>query len=285
LGVYFNKKRKLRHYAQILKWHGKLFLSYIPNRLSAYWRQDPDFLIIGAMKCGTTFLYHYLNEHPEIEMSRVQEVNYFSRHYYRSKWYYRSFFPFKSKGMKSGESGIHYIFDPRCAARIKKDLPNTKIILLMRNPIDRAQSHYNQIHTIDPANDFEHAIELEQERIGRLQEKIANSKYYTSVEYETYSYANRGLYFEQLSIWLKHYKLEELLIIKSEDMYADPKKVFERVYKHIGVSVNFPKNIKPQNSREYEPMSVSLRNKLKAFYAEDSKKLVALLGDNFKWND
>lgn len=285
MGVYFNKKRKLRQFVPILKWKGKLFLHYIPYRLTAYWRKEPDFLIIGAMKCGTTFLYHYLNEHPEIEMSRIQEVNYFSRHYYRSKWFYRSFFPYKSRQMKSGESGIHYIFDPRCPARIKKDLPNAKIILLLRNPIDRAHSHYNQIHSIDPADNFEHAIELEETRVAHLQEKIANRKFYTSVEYETYSYANRGLYYQQLSKWLEHYKLEELLIIKSEDMYANPNKTLEKVYQHIGVSIEFPQNLKPQNSREYEPMTDAMRNKLKEFFAKDSEKLKQLLGDNFSWND
>ncbi len=259
--------------------------NYVPNRITAYWRQDPDFLIIGAMKCGTTFLFHYLNEHPEIEMSRVQEVNYFSRHYYRSKWYYRSFFPLKSKGMKSGESGIHYIFDPRCAARIKKDLPNTKIILLLRNPIDRAQSHYNQIHTIDTANDFEEAIKLESERIGKLEKKIADRKYFTSVEYETYSYASRGLYHKQLSKWLEHYSLEDLLVIKSEEMYANPKDTFAKVYAHIGVSEVFPSSIRPQNSRSYAPMPANLRNELKGFFADDAAKLTQLLGEKFNWND
>ncbi|CAG5076342.1 sulfotransferase domain-containing protein [Parvicella tangerina] len=286
MGVYFNKKRKLKHYFPILKWNFKLFLAYPYYRLTAYWRKDPDFLIIGAMKSGTTFLYHYLDNHPEVNMSRIQEVNYFAKHYYRSKWFYRSFFPFKKENKLTGESGIYYLFHPKVAERVKKFNPNLKLIVLMRNPVDRAYSHYNQIKEIDPADSFDEAIKLESDRAMKHLDLMNQKEHYRSVEFETWSYANRGKYGTQLKRWLDQFPKEQFLFIKSEEMFENPGQTLVNVQEFLGVPNHNYENITPQNQRNYaQEILPETKQFLDDFYKDDKLLLKELIGPKFSWDD
>jgi hypothetical protein len=155
----------------------------------------PDFLIVGAAKAGTTSLYNYLIQHPKIDGAVRKEVHYFDRDYDKTIDYYRSCFPSLSQPNDhiTGEATPYYLFHPYAPERIHKTMPFTKIIILLRNPIDRAYSHYNftvRYHG-DPLT-FEEAVEKEEERLAPEFEKFKNNPYYRSLKYQIYSLLSQG---------------------------------------------------------------------------------------------
>lgn len=281
--VLFNKKRTLRQYIAIIKYFLTQSIKHIPYRLSARLRKKPDFLIIGVMKGGTTSLYDWLNQHPDIQMSRTKEVNYFSKYYYNSMLHYRSFFCLKKINKLAGEASPYYFFHPHVPSRVKKDLPKAKIILLLRDPVYRAYSHYQMVKGIDCAIDFNEALELESSRIGILKEKFEKRPYYFKFSHEAYSYKSKGLYFEQLSNWLKYYKKEDILFIKSEDLFENTEKELLKIYDYLGVEKIFPTDLSAKNQRNYNMLSKDEYQKYQKLFQEDSEKLKELLGNHFSW--
>ncbi len=284
MGVYFNKRRTFRQYLSLIKYFSMQFLRSIPYRLTARKRMLPNFLIVGVMKGGTSSLYHYLNQHPDVKMSRVQEVHFFAKYYSRGLNYYRSFFPKKSEGKLSGESSPYYFFHPAVPARVKKDLPNCKIIVLLRDPVDRAYSHYQMHKGIDPADNFLQALAWEESRVQTTHERFLNGESFLDTSHQAYSYLKRGMYAEQLHHWLHHYSLDALLILRSEDFYADPKKTLKQVYAYLELPEIFPENLAPVNVRAYETLPRNVYKEIATQFEEDGRELRQLLGDQFTWN-
>jgi hypothetical protein len=110
----------------------------------------PDFIIIGGQRCGTTALFNLLGQHPCVETSHPKEVHYFDLQYARPLNWYRQHFPtmmsmraraLRGRRVVSGEPSPYYLFHPRVPERLH-DLPGTRLIALLRNPVDRAYSHY-----------------------------------------------------------------------------------------------------------------------------------------------
>ena len=130
----------------------------------------PDFFIIGAKKCGTTFLYHLLGQHPHVEAAKKKEIHYFDHHFSKGNDWYRSHFPPPTwkEGRRSitGESSPYYLFHPHAARRMAGVVPRARLIVLLRNPVDRAYSHYHQEagRGHEPLT-FEEAIEAEEARL------------------------------------------------------------------------------------------------------------------------
>ena len=108
--------------------------------ITAIQRSFPDFIIIGAQMCGTTSLYDYLAKHPNVLLSYVKEIHFFDHSYNKGLLWYRSFFPLRIiKGKRmTGEASPYYIFHSHSAKRIAKTLPSVKLIVMLRNPVDRS---------------------------------------------------------------------------------------------------------------------------------------------------
>ncbi len=282
MGVYFNRKRSFRQYLSLIKRYLLLILKFIPTVLTAYNRKLPDFLIIGVSKGGTTSLYEYLNMHPQVKVSREKEVNYFSKHYYRGISFYKSFFPYKKSASITGEATPYYFFHPNVPKRVKETLPNVKIILLLRDPVLRAYSQYQMIKGIDTAKNFEEAVMSEYKRVTEKESKLRNTKLISN-SHQAYSYISRGLYFKQLSNWLTHFELNEILIIKSEDFFEEPQKTLKSVYGYLNLEEIYPSELKPINQREYLGITKDEYLKYKELFEEDSKKLINLLGEHYTW--
>ena len=281
--IFFNRKRTPLSYIRLFKLVVVKVLVSIPFRLTASQRKLPDFLIIGVAKGGTTSLFSYLSQHPQIEMSRENEIHYFAKYYKKGINYYRSFFPFEKSNKLTGESSPYYFFHPQVPQRIKKDLPNTKIILLLRDPVTRAHSHYEMMKGVDWVNSFDEAVTIENERVNLHHDRMKTDPEFKHNHHQAFSYIKRGFYYDQLQNWLKFYRLEELLILKSEEFFADPKKTLSRVYSYLEIDEIYPQDLTPQNTRSYNRLSKVDYDRYKKLFEEDGKKLVELLGQNFKW--
>ena len=183
----------------------------------------PDFLIIGAMKAGTTSLYRYLGAHPEIFMPAIKELDFFTRELTWSRgWdWYRRQFPDAGAAFKAvGEASTSYTKFPRYQGvpeRISTYLPEARMIYLVRNPLDRIRSHY------------QHNVAIGEER-RPIDEAVLNEPIY--MEYSKYSM--------QVERFLEHFDESALLIITSEDLREDRKRTIERVFRFVGADPTVP---------------------------------------------
>lgn len=256
----------------------------------------PNFIIIGAAKGGTSSLYDYLTQHPSIYSCVVKEPNYFAMYYDRGINWYKSCFPttlkkynvetFERKKFVTGEASTQYYWYPHTPKRIKKILPKVKLILLLRNPIDRSFSHYNMnVNGGKEVLSFEEAIDQEKERTHEEYKKILENEYYFSPKYTLQAYLAKSIYVNFLSEWLKHFSLQQFLIIKSEDFYNNPNKIYNEVLEFLNLPKAKLKNYKITRKGSYDTMNPNTRRKLVEYFRPYNEKLYKLLEKDFEWNN
>lgn len=245
---------------------------------------EPDFLIIGAQKSGTTALYHFLNQHPLI-VKKMDETHYFDHNFDKStEWYRQQFSERPSSGHLIGDKSPYYIFHPQVPQRVFQLYPNVKILVILRNPVDRAYSQYwhnvrNKIETLT----FEEALNLEHNRISGEFEKLVNDPWYKSPNYQRYSYQERGKYVDQLKRWFQYFSKDQILVITSDELKESTLETMTKVFTFLGIEplqelIPFPAGHEP-----YPEMDQVLRKKLLRKFRFYNKALEELLGRQFTW--
>jgi hypothetical protein len=265
------------------------------RKITAGIRPLPDFLIIGAAKCGTTSLHNYLMGHPCIAPAFQKEVHFFDANFHKGVSWYRAQFPIRvharsgkarrAAGLLTGESSPYYIFHPPSPARIAATLPRAKLIALLRNPVDRAYSHYHhQVRKGLEPLPFEEAIASESERLNGDPEKRLLMGSYESVNYRRYSYLARGLYADQLDCWIAMFPRKQLLILTTDELEHDPGKVLSQTLRFLNVREWEPKRFPRYNTASYPPMSPAMRERLIAYFEPHNRRLETMLGRQLKWD-
>ncbi|SDC82619.1 MULTISPECIES: sulfotransferase family protein [unclassified Candidatus Frackibacter] len=250
----------------------------------------PNFIIIGAQRCGTTSLYKYLTSHPNIAPAARKEVHFFDNHFEKGlQWYYKYFSSLQNlqeKGCITGEASPYYIFHPYAFKRIHNLIPKVKLIALLRNPIDRAYSHYHhEVRNGFETLSFTEAIAKEEKRLAGELEKMEKDKDYFSFNYNHFSYKTRGIYIEQLQRWFKLFSREQLLIIKSEDLYANPQLVMDKVLEFLELPKWELTEYKQFNSSgDYPEMDSNIRQQLHEYFEPYNQRLYDLLDVNWDWD-
>lgn len=239
------------------------------------------------MKCGTTALYEYIIQHPDVEGSLTKEVHFFDRRYTRGLSWYRRHFPFKSrlKGKLTGEASPYYLFHPAVARRIKETLPAVKLIALLRNPVDRAYSHYH--HTKRKGFEtlsFEEALACEEERMGDARTRLVADAHYHDSQFQAYSYVTRGLYAEQLERYYDVFDQEQIYVIKSEDLFEDAQAVVNGVAAFLGLSPFPLSDASPRNKAGYRREVTGMHQQLAEQFRPHNERLYKLLGRSFDWD-
>jgi len=225
-----------------------------------------DFLIIGAQKSGTTSLHEYLRTHDGIYLPPSKELHFFDKHHKKGYDYYHSKFEFNNYQM-FGESTPMYLYDQECIKKIFNYNPDMKLVIMLRNPIERAYSLYNMAkkHNQETLT-FSDAIRGEKNRLP--------SKWY--------SYVDRGLYFKQISNVLKFFEMEKIHFIRHEDYLSDQEGEISKVMNFIGVDPSqykYSEQPSKVESRKYD-ISDSDRKYLLDIFGDDINSLEKLL----KWN-
>ena len=257
----------------------------------------PSFIIIGAQRCGTTSLFKYLTQHPSIRTPLYKEIHFFDNYngaYKLGFRWYRGHFPthdfhfLKNDNKKSkvltGEATSYYMFHPWCPQRIKDALPDVKIIAILRNPVDRAYSHYQ--HSVRQGYEkltFRKAIENEQVRLEGEREKILSDPDYYSFNHNLYSYLERGIYIEQLLKWREFFQEKQILVLRSEDLFYDASNVYRRVLDFLQLPKHNITNPTHYNVGRYPRMPASLRERLVDFYEPHNQKLYKYLSWDLEW--
>ncbi len=188
----------------------------------------PNFIVIGSQKAGTTSLYRVLSRHPEIFMPEKKELNFFFRQgeYEKGISYYEEYFeaaPARAKTL--GEASPGYICHPEAAARIAFHMPNVKLILTVRNPVDRAYSQYwSDRRHLSQSLSFEEAVEHHLE---------------TSYEPGRVGYFSRGVYAPYIREYLEHFDRSQLLILSFDELRNRPTDFYHRCFEFLGVDPAF----------------------------------------------
>jgi hypothetical protein len=256
------------------------------GKATAAVRPLPGFLIIGAQKAGTTALYAYLRRHPRITGPSWKEVSFFDRHYARGEAWYRGNFPnlLRARRELVGEASPSYLFHPLAPARVSSLLPDARLLVLVRNPIDRAFSHYQHEVALrrEPLS-FEDALAVEEQRLKGEEERLRTDPAYFSHAWWNFTYKARGLYAEQLERWLEHFRPEQLLILPSEDLLQEPASTHARVLEFLGAQAHRLDAYPRVFERDYEPMKRETRSRLAAYFEEPNRRLYELLGRDLAW--
>lgn len=195
----------------------------------------PNFLIIGASKAGTTSLYHYLRQHPDIYMSPVKEPRYFSGEVIETREAYESLFSAVTSERAIGEASPQYLRAPAAADRIAAELPGVRLIVSLRNPADRAYSSY----------------------LWRLQGGRERRSVDEALRPGTF-YFDTSLYFSALQRYFDRFGAARIKVILFDDLAAKPQTVLRELYEFLGVDASFETDVSTRHNVSVAPRSVLL---------------------------
>ena len=259
------------------------------GRVTGPLRGLPSVLIIGTQKGGTTSLFNYLAEHPDVLPPIGKEVHYFDLHYAAGENWYRGRFPYSyrlRRGALTLDASPYYMWHPLAPARAARLLPDVKLIAVLRNPIDRALSHYQ--HEVAAGREplsFEDALDREGERLKGEEERLQREPGYYSWNHHRYAYTGRGLYLTQLLRWMQHYPRSQLLVLQSEKLFQDPPAATDAVYSFIGLGRHRLQRYRTFLQGHYDRvLPQPVRARLAEYFEPHNRELFQWLGQEFDWS-
>ncbi|MFI5936306.1 sulfotransferase family protein [Actinoplanes sp. NPDC051494] len=251
-------------------------------------RPLPDFLVIGTKRGGTTSLWRYLIQHPLVPRLfpawNTKTSHYFEENWGRGEAWYRSHFPTERQRAalekkhggpsKVGEAAPLYMFHPEVAGRVADLMPGARMIVLLRDPVERAFSHWKERRGegVEPL-DFAAALEAEQSR-------TAGGDWPAS---DWYSYRARGRYLEHLEPWLARFDRSQLLFVQSETFYREPAATYAGILDFIGLPAHDLPAYDVFNDRPGKGMDEAVRAELTGYYRPFNAALEERLGMRLTW--
>ena len=262
-------------------------------------RTGPDYLIIGTKRGGTTSMAKWLLEHPQVrtlwpERETRKGTYYFDVNYSRGPNWYHGHYPTKAAhGLAQrragtelivGEATPYYLYHPNAPARAFETAPDAKVIALLRNPVDRAYGHWmertrNGVETLG----FAEAIRIEAERLEGEEQKMIDDPTYVSFAHQHYSYVDQGRYSRGLKRWIQSYGEDQMMILRSEDMYAEPAKIYTEVTNFLGLDHFEPKAFAAWNLKPRDPLEQADEQWLRGQLEADIKEVELILNRNMDW--
>lgn len=249
----------------------------------------PNCLVIGTQKGGTSSLFENLLQHPGVRGASRKEVHYFDLyHHYGPDWYRAFFLPTADKQLSPVllEATPYYLFHPAVPSRVRDLLPDAKFIALLRDPIDRAYSHYLHARKLglEPMG-LKEALDAESNRLKGEEERLLSDPCYVSYSHRHQSYQARGLYARQLARWLEYFPRDRFLLLKSEDLFNCPSVIMSRITDFLGLQPQT--NITPTAlhvNRDKSAMPEAVRDRLRQYYADANEELRQMAGLEFDWD-
>ncbi len=269
------------------------------GRITFPLRQMPNFLIVGTKRGGTTSMLKYLQGHPAVlpmwpGVENAKKTHFFDQNWNRGTAWYRAHFPTdlqrsrvqRRTGIRpiTGEAAPYYMFHPLVLERISATIPGVKIIVLLRNPVDRVISHHNErVNAGTEELSFWDALQAEDERLRGERQRIIDEPGYYSVRHDFCSYLARGRYLEHLEPWLDAFHRGQLCVVRSEDMYADPGATLAEVHRFLGLPAVPPEAPHRFNYIPSQAVDPAVREWLEDYYRPHVHALERRLGRSFGW--
>lgn len=264
------------------------------GRLTAAQRPQPDFILIGTMRGGTTSLFRDLCAHPQMLAPLRKEIHYLDYHHADGERWYLAHFPTRRRRGAvarrqghaiTGEATSSYLAHPHAPLWAAAELPHATYIVLLRDPVDRAFSHWKLMTRRGYEKlDFAEAIECEHERIAREWERMMRDPHYVAVEWFQYSYVAMGHYAEQLERWFDAVGRDRIIVVRSEDYFAHPDVAWTQVTRFVGLSSWHPDSFSNLHSTTSGGLDTDVAARLKAHFAPHNDKLARLLGADVGWD-
>lgn len=272
--------------------HGLLSLGHATGPL----RVLPDFLVVGVQKGGTSSLFYYLQNHPQICLATAitKEVHYFDDNYSRPLEWYRAHFPLTvAKHIRQSmspaklltcEATPAYIFHPLVAERVRLTLPNAKFICVLRNPVDRAFSQYRmEVKRTREDRPFAKALQEERTRIEAAYHPDGSPRDAECFDREDFWYQRRGFYLEQVKRWHAALPKENLLIVRAEDLWARPEETWRKTLEFLQLEYAAPDAFERINEGQGSDLDPGVRDELTEYFRPMNLALSEYLGEDYTW--
>lgn len=263
----------------------------------ATWRARmlPRFLISGVQRAGTTSLFRTLARHPDVVPPLMHKgIHYFdtAEHYDRGIAWYQGHFPIAALASKraqsgravTGEASPYYVFHPLAGERIARDLPAARLIVLLRDPVERAYSaHKQESGRGFESETFVRALELEDARLEGEEQRIREDPTYQSFHHQHHAYRRRGHYAEQLRSLFDTVGRDRVIVIETDELFAGDAHVWADLLEHVGLPYWNPGLLPRDNARPSAALDTGVRAELQAYFAPHDEALVELLGREPTW--
>jgi hypothetical protein len=264
------------------------------GQLTAHWRTVPNYLIIGTKRGGTTSLQQYLTAHPDVlEPKAAKASHYFDANYDKSWSWYRAHFPLQrwmdreraaGRPVMVGEASPYYCFHPLALERISARLPDVRLIIVLRDPVERAWSHY--AYEVARGNEdlpFGAALDAEPSRVSGAEDRIRRGEVNDDREWRLHAYTARGHYASQISAVHERFAPEQLEVVVSEELFARPLEVMNQVFAFLGVGPVGGGTFDAINANRKSELDPEIRERLATHYAPHNQRLYELLGRQLPW--
>ena len=256
------------------------------RRAQAPLRRLPDFLVIGAMKSGTSTLMHHLVRHPDIRGAYRKEAHYFGHGIRagRDLAWYRAHFPLRRPWpgrTLTGEGTPDYLYDPDVPPLIARTLPEVRLVAILREPAARAVSHHrHEVRMGRETLPLAEALAVEEERLAhaaRLGEAGRETLHHAC-------YRRRGLYAEQIERYHAAFPRDRLLVLGTAELARDPAATLARAFAFLGLPpAPVQAGVERNTSGAAEPAPPALLAELRAWFEPHDARLAALLGGLPDW--
>jgi hypothetical protein len=262
-------------------------------------RTFPHFIIIGVGRAGTTALYSYLIQHPSIhpvlaaDGKSATDLHFFEYMISDSISWYKSHFPVLLPTLNSqkhpkitGEYTSTYFYHPDIPKRIYQLLPKVKLIVILRNPIDKIYStYYQQFRYGEVSTSFEETIDAELRRIEILEDNPnLFSQHPGFSNFISQNILRHGIYADYFINWFELFNKKQILILNADDLKKDTKNTLQQIFEFLGVENHTIENLSHISARKYPKLSDITRKKLIEFYKPHNERLNKLLQRNFEWD-
>ena len=263
--------------------------------ITASSRVLPDFIMVGTVRSGSTSLYYNICEHPSVIPAAYDEIGFFDSNFHLGINWYKSMFPTKKEMQKirektnyaiTGEDTPFYFWKKEAAERIFKIIPNSKIIAIFRNPVDRAYSNYNVGVRAGTSPEFVGETEKLsfEDAIDEEMNFMENHSFRESIE-QRGSYLSKGLYAEQFKIWSDIFSKDQIHVLSTEEMQKNPRETLLELFRFLGLPDYDIKNPQKQKFFKYKEMSSNTRKKLLDFYKPHNEKFFQMIEKRFDWDN
>lgn len=272
---------------------------------TADFRPNPDFLLIGTKRGGTTSLYYDILKLPQVmslypsakrlpKANETKGIHFFDSNYWRGERWYRSYLPTQWARRRAertlganvvvGEASPYYLFHPLAAERAARLVPDVKLIVLLRDPVMRTYSHWKERRrsNAEPL-DFAAALDAETDRLAGEEQRLKADSSYYSYSHEQQSYVTQSRYVRALKPWIELFGLERILVLASEEYYADPVATTQEIGRFLGIDCPPVEVGEHRNAAQGEDLDPEMRERLKALFAEDNAELESLIGRRLPW--
>lgn len=264
------------------------------GRRTAGMRHEPDFIVVGASRSGTTSLFRALLEHPQIlRPTFYKGVNYFDLNYFRGRDWYRGHFPLKRLAARATaragspvvfEASGYYLYHPFAMHRLARDLPHVKVVAMLRDPVERAYSAYQHESSRGfEWEDFETAVRLEEDRLVGEVDRMRRDPTYESFSHRHHAYLGRGAYATQLERVFDAVPRDRVHIMDSARFFASPDQEFTALMRFLGLTTPAEMTFKRYNAEPRSPMTSATHARLVDHFRDSDERLRQLLGWTPSW--